>query len=277
MTGPVKRPADLLLALVGCLVIGFLLLPVVVVVPMSFNGAPLFEIIPSRPSLVQYERLFTSPEWFDVLWRSVRVAALAMAIATVTGTLAALGTMRLGTKSRSVVEALLISPQIVPSIVIAASAYYVFAMAGLIGSMAGIAIMHAVLAVPFVVILVLSRLESIDPALAQASASLGASPFHTFRLITVPQLRLAFVASGVLAFHVSFDEVVLALFLSGARTKTLPVKLWDSILFEVSPLLPAISTVVIVASVLIVVPTMWLQNRSGRAKGGRRKGSESTV
>ncbi|MBI2741366.1 MAG: ABC transporter permease [Rhodospirillales bacterium] len=257
-----KRPADLGLALIGCLVIGFLLLPVIVVIPMSFNAAPVFEVIPSQPSLVQYERLFGSREWFDVLWRSVQIALFAMVIATAMGTLAALGAVRLGAKARSGIEALLISPQIVPSIVLAASAYYLFAAVGLVGSIAGIAIMHAVLALPFVVILLLSRLASIDPALAQASASLGASPVRTSWLITLPQLRLAFVTSGVLAFHVSFDEVVLSLFLSGARTKTLPVKLWDSILFEVSPLLPAISTVVVVGSILIVVPAMLLQKRS---------------
>ncbi len=266
MPGIFRKPADLALAVIGCAVIAFLLLPVVIVVPMSFNAASLFEVIPSQPSLIQYERLFGSPEWFDVLWRSVRIALFAMVIAATVGTLAALGTIRLGSKARSTVEALLISPQIVPSIVLAASAYYVFAMVGLVGSIAGIAIMHAVLALPFVVILLLSRLESIDPALAQASASLGASPVRTFWLITLPQLRLAFVASGILAFHVSFDEVVLALFLSGARTKTLPVKLWDSILFEVSPLLPAISTLVVVGSIMIVLPAMWLQSRTTRAK-----------
>ncbi|HEX2891175.1 ABC transporter permease [Vineibacter terrae] len=261
-----KKPADLALAVIGCLVIGFLLLPVVVVLPMSFNAAPYFEIIPSQPSFIQYERLFSSADWFEVLWRSVHVAALATLIASVVGVLAALGTVRLGARWRSMAEALLLSPQIIPSVVIAASAYYVFATFGLVGSVAGIALMHALLAVPFVVILVLSRLESLDPAMVQASASLGASPVRTFWLVTLPQLKLTLVASSVLAFHVSFDEVVVALFLSGARTKTLPVKLWDSILFEVSPLLPAISTVVVLASVLIVGSAMWLQRRPDRAE-----------
>ncbi len=257
-----RRFLEAALAVYGCAVIAFLMLPIIVVIPMSFNAAPVFEIIPSQPSFIQYQRLFASPDWLTVLWRSVRIASIAMVTATIIGTLAALGTARLGWKARSLLEALLISPQIVPSIVIAASAYYVFAMLGLIGSITGIVIMHALIALPFVMILVQSRLQSINPDFAQASASLGASPVRTFLLITLPQLRLALIGAGVLAFHVSFDEVVLALFLSGARTKTLPVKLWDSILFEVSPLLPAISALVILVPLLIIAPVIWVQRRS---------------
>jgi len=265
-----KRLFEVGLAGFGCLVISFLLLPIVVVIPMSFNSAPIFELIPSQPSLDQYRRLLDSPDWLDVLWRSMRIAAAAMVVATIVGTLAALGATRLPPRLRSAVEALLIAPQIVPSIVIAATSYYMFAALGLIGSVTGIVVMHSLIALPFVVIMVQSRLQSIGPDLAQASASLGAGPFTTFRLITLPQIRMALIGAGVLAFHVSFDEVVLALFLSGARTKTLPVKLWDSILFEVSPLLPAISTLVILIPLVLVLPVLWLQRRSrgGRTNGG---------
>ncbi|MGE0716826.1 MAG: ABC transporter permease [Alphaproteobacteria bacterium] len=261
-----RRILEIGLALFGCLVIGFLLLPIVIVVPMSFNAAPIFEFIPSQPSFDQYRRLLDSPDWLDVLWRSIRIATIAMIVATIVGTLAALGIIRLPPRARSAVEALVISPQIVPSIVIAASSYYMFAALGLIGSVTGIVVMHALIALPFVVIMVQSRLQSIGPDLAQASASLGAGPLTTFRLITLPQLRMALIGAGVLAFHVSFDEVVLALFLSGARTKTLPVKLWDSILFEVSPLLPAISTLVILIPLALALPVMLLQRRAGTGK-----------
>ncbi|MBS0222510.1 MAG: ABC transporter permease [Proteobacteria bacterium] len=257
-----KRLFEAGLAVYGCAVIAFLILPIIVIIPMSFNAAPVFEVIPSQPSFSQYQRLFNSPEWLTVLWRSVEIAASAMVTSTIIGVLAALGTLRLGSRARSLFEAMLISPQIVPSVVIAASAYYVFALLGLIGSIAGIVIMHALIALPFVLILVQSRLQSINPDFAQASASLGAAPLQTFWLITMPQLRLALIGAAVLAFHVSFDEVVLSLFLSGARTKTLPVKLWDSIMFEVSPLLPAISALVILIPLLVIAPAIWLQRRS---------------
>ena len=232
-------------------VIAFLLLPVAIVIPMSFNDSMVFEVMPSRPSLSQYHRLFTDPAWMDVLWRSVQVAAAVMFVATAVGTLAALGISRLSGNLKSFAEALSISPQIVPSVVIAVSSYYVFSTIGLIGSITGIVIAHTLIALPFVVILVQSRLQSLDPDLTLASASLGADPAQTFFRITVPQLKLSLLGAGVLAFHVSFDEVVLALFLTGARTKTLPVKLWDSILFEVTPILPAISTVVIAIPIVV--------------------------
>jgi ABC-type spermidine/putrescine transport system permease subunit II len=250
------------LAVYAIAVIAFLLLPIVIVVPMSFNDAPVFEIIPSNPSLNQYRRLFASSAWMDALWRSVQIAFVVMLVATIIGTLTALGISRLHRNARSIAEAVFISPQIIPSIVIATSSYYLFTKLGLVGSTAAVVIMHALIALPFVVVMVQTRLQSISPDLAQASASLGAGPFRTFARITLPQLRLALIGAGVLAFHISFDEVVLALFLSGARNKTLPVKLWDSILFEVSPVLPAISVVVILIPIVIATPMVLLQRRA---------------
>jgi putative spermidine/putrescine transport system permease protein len=256
------RLGDLLLASYAVAVIAFLLAPVLLVIPMSLSSSTVFELIPSRPSLSQYQKLFTSPEWMEVLWRSVHIATLAMVLATGIGTLAALGIARLGPRGRATAEALFLAPQIVPSVVIAVSAYYVFAAGGLIGSTAGIVTAHALIALPFVVVLVRSRLQSLDPDLALASQSLGASPAKTFFQITMPQLRFTVLGAAVLAFHVSFDEVVLALFLTGTRTKTLPVKLWDSILFEITPILPAISTVVVAIPILFLAALgLWRRLR----------------
>ena len=251
----------LLLCGYAWMVIAFLMLPVVSVVPMSFNDAPIFEIIPSNPSLEQYRRLFASPEWMDVLWRSVRIGLIVMFSATLLGILAASAIVRLPGRHRPVAEALFLAPQIVPSVVIAASAYFIFIQFGMVGTTAGIAIMHTVVALPFVVVLMASRLQSLSPDLAQASASLGAGPIRTFLRVIIPQIGTAVAGSALLAFHVSFDEVVLALFLSGARNKTLPVKLWDAILFEVTPVLPAISTVVLLIPLIGAIPMALLRAR----------------
>jgi ABC-type spermidine/putrescine transport system permease subunit II len=232
---------------------------VIVVIPMSFNDAALFEIIPSSPSITQYSRLFRNPEWMDVLGRSVRVAMAVTVLATVLGTLAALAVSKMPPRGRAAVEAAFISPQIVPSVVIAASAYYVFAWLGLTGTTVGIVITHTLLAFPFVLIIVSSRLVTIGEELSHASASLGANPGQTFLHVIMPQMSLAMVSGAVLAFHVSFDEVVLALFLSGVRSKTLPVKLWESILFEVSPMLPAVSTLALVIPLIVVLPILVWQ------------------
>jgi ABC-type spermidine/putrescine transport system permease subunit II len=250
------RAGRLLLAAHGWLVIGFLLLPVAAVVPMSFNDLGVFEVIPANPSLAQYRKLFASPDWMEVMWRSMQIALLVTVMATTVGILAAAAVARLRPRSRAAVEAVFLAPQIVPSVVIAASAYYLFARLGLVGTMTGIVIMHTVIAMPFVVILMGSRLQSLSPDLAQASASLGAGPIRTFIRVIVPQVGTAIAGSALLAFHASFDEVVLALFLSGARNKTLPVKLWDAILFEVSPILPAISTLVMLIPLVALLPLL---------------------
>ncbi len=247
-----KTLAELGLTAYATAVIAFLLIPVAIVIPMSLTDSLVFEVVPSRLSLSQYFRLFSNAAWMEVLGRSIQVATAVMFAATALGTLAAMGIMRLTGAPEAFAEALFIAPQIVPSVVIAVSSYYVFSRSGLVGTTLGIVIAHTLIALPFVVVLVRSRLQSLDPDLTLASASLGASPAQTFFRITVPQLRITLFGAGILAFHVSFDEVVLALFLTGARNKTLPVKLWDSILFEVTPILPAISTVVIAIPILFV-------------------------
>lgn len=255
-----------LLATVAIATIAFLLLPVFAVIPMSFNDSTRFELIPSNPSLRQYKAFFADQRWMDSFWLSVRIAAIVTVAATVLGILAALAIGRLPKRLRALVEAVFMSPQIIPSVVIAASAYYIFVELGIVGTIAGIAIMHTVVALPFVVIMIGSRLQSLSADLLHASANLGAGPWRTFWRVTLPQMGTAVVGSALLAFHVSFDEVVLSLFLSGARNKTLPVRLWDSILFEVTPILPAISTIVllvpITGALLLLMARKWRQSQS---------------
>jgi putative spermidine/putrescine transport system permease protein len=205
------------LGTLGGAVLLFLAVPVLSVIPMSFSSSMVFELIPRDPGLSQYRRFFSSPEWMAALGRSFQVALGTTVVATTMGTLAALGLRRLRGPRRAVLEALLIAPRIVPSIVLAVALYFVFSQAGLVGTISGLVLAHSVLAFPFVVVL---------------------------------------VGSALFAFNVSFDEVVVTLFISGVRTKTLPVKVWDAILYEITPILPAISTVIIVASVLLLTPLL---------------------
>ncbi len=258
---PRSRIARILLAACAVLTIGFLLFPVLAIIPMSFNDAPKFELIPSNPSFEQYRRLFSSPDWMEALWRSVRIGLIVMVAATVLGSAAALAIARLPSRWRPIVEATFMAPQIIPSVVIAASAYFLFIKFGMQGTVSGIAIMHTVVALPFVVVMLGSRLQSLSPDMAQASSNLGAGPLRTFWYITIPQIKTALIGAGMLAFHASFDEVVLALFLSGARNKTLPVKLWDTILFEVTPILPAISVLVLSIPMLGILLLLLLRLR----------------
>ncbi len=250
------------LALVGGSVLAFLVVPVISVIPMSFSSSMVFELIPTAPSLSQYRRFFSGPEWMVALGRSVQVALGTTVVATTLGTIAALGLVRIRSRWRPVLEAALISSRIVPSIVFAVAAYFVFSQVGVVGTVGGLILAHSVLAFPFVVVLVSSALYSFDRSLEEASKSLGAGPIRTFFRITFPQIRLAVFGGALFAFNVSFDEVVVTLFISGVYTKTLPVKVWDAILYEITPILPAISTLIIVASVLMLTPLLLYRRRS---------------
>jgi putative spermidine/putrescine transport system permease protein len=253
--------ARALLALIGGGVLAFLVIPMVAIIPMSFSSSMVFELIPTAPGLTQYRQFFSSPDWMLALARSAQVAVGTTLAATTLGTLAALALRRLRPMTRRTLEAMLIAPRIVPTIVFAVAAYYVFASSGLVDTVTGLVLAHTVIAFPFVVIVVGSALSSLPSALEEASSSLGAGPATTFRRIVFPQIRLAVFGSALFAFNVSFDEVIVTLFLSGVRVKTLPVKVWDAILYEITPILPAISTLVILASVLVLTPLLLLRQR----------------
>lgn len=254
--------ARAVLTVLGGSVLAFLVVPVLSVIPMSLSSSMVFELIPTAPGWSQYRRFFGSPEWMVALGRSVQVALGTTVVATTLGTLAALGLVRIRSRWRAVLEAALISSRIVPSIVFAVAAYFVFSQVGLVGKVAGLVVAHSVLAFPFVVVLVSSALHSFDRSLEEASQSLGAGPVRTFFRITFPQIRLAVFGGALFAFNVSFDEVVVTLFISGVHSKTLPVKVWDAILYEITPILPAISTLIIVASVLMLTPLLLYRRRS---------------
>jgi len=249
-------------AAAGGAVLAFLIVPVLSVIPMSFSSSMVFELIPARPGFTQYQRFFASPDWMLALGRSVQVALGTTVVATTLGTLAALGLTRIRSGWRPVLEAALISSRIVPSIVFAVAAYFVFSQVGLVGTVTGLVLAHSVLAFPFVVVLVASALDGFDRSLEEASGSLGAGPVRTFFRITVPHIRLAVFGGALFAFNVSFDEVVVTLFISGVHTKTLPVKVWDAILYEISPILPAISTLIIAVSLLLLTPLLLHRRRA---------------
>jgi putative spermidine/putrescine transport system permease protein len=240
----------------------FLVAPVLAVIPMSFSSSGLLELIPSDPGLSQYRQFFASSDWMEALVHSFQVASGTTVIATVTGVSAALGLARLPPGARQAVEALLVLPRIVPTIVFAVAAYSVYLRIGLVGSVFGLVLAHSVLATPFVVIVVGSALRGFDRSLSEASLSLGGSPVVTFFRIVLPQIRMAVLGGAFFAFNISFDEVVVTLFISGIRSKTLPVKVWDALQYEITPILPAISVIVILMTLLLLAPLLVIRRRA---------------
>jgi len=259
------RAGRAMVAAPGVAVLFFLVAPVLAVIPMSFSTSGIFELIPSEPGLDQYRRFFESPEWMRALRTSLQVALGTTVVATVVGVSAALGLARMPKGARAVLEAILILPRIVPTIVFAVAAYSVYLKFGLVGTVTGLVLAHSVLAAPFVVVFVGSALRVFDWTQVEASRSLGAGPTVTFFRVILPQIRLSVLGSALFAFNLSFDEVVVTLFISGIHSKTLPVKVWDAIQYEIAPILPAISTLVIATTLLLLVPVLLAARRTSIA------------
>jgi putative spermidine/putrescine transport system permease protein len=244
------------------LILLFLTLPIVVVMVVSFSSASYLSFPPSAFGLRWYRAYLGSGGWLRSTWLSLWVAAAVVMLATVLGTLAALGIARLPRALRVLAAALILSPLIVPVIVVAIGIYYSFARYGLVGSPAGLILAHTCLAVPFVVSSVSASLTRIDPRLEQAALSLGATPSGTFFQVTLPLIRPGVLVGALFAFVTSFDELVVALFISGSGAVTLPRRMWDDLLFQIDPTIAAVSSLTIVLTVVLMGCAHLLRKRA---------------
>jgi putative spermidine/putrescine transport system permease protein len=259
-----QRLAGMALAVLTALVLVFLVAPILIIVPLSFSSGSFFHYPLPGFSLRWYQDFFASTFWLPSVWNSLIVGSAATFLATMLGTLAALGMWRARFPGQGLLLALLISPMVVPVIIIAVGVYFAFAPLGLTDGYAGLILAHTTLAVPFVVITVLATLSGFDRNLLRAAASLGAPPVTTFRRVTLP-LILPGVASGaVFAFAASFDEVVVALLIAGPGQRTLPRQMFAGINDNISLTITAAATMLIVISLVFMVFVGWLQRRSQR-------------
>lgn len=234
------RRGRLLLSVVAGLVFAFMMLPLLVVFPISVSSASYLQFPPPGFSWQWYQRYFEDPVWIEATIRSVKVALLCTAIAMALGVPLSFALVRSRLRFMRVADRVVAAPIIVPTIVISIAIYSLFSKLQLIGAWYGIAIAHAILVLPFVVILVSAGLRTFDEAQEQAAMGLGASwPMAVWR-VTLPQLRPSLVSAGFLAFVGSFDELVVAMFLSGAQM-TLPKKMFDNIMLEIDPTIAAVS------------------------------------
>lgn len=244
----------------GAVVLAFLLLPVFAVVPASVNDASFIRIPPETLSWRWYERFWADRGWMASLTNSAKVATIATIFAVVIGTLAAIGIERLPRQARTVALGLVLSPIIVPVIMISVALYYVTRSLGLYGTMLGLALSHAILCLPFVVINVGVSLQRLDPNLVRAAEGLGAGPGRVFRTVTLPAIVPGLAGGGAFAFVTSFDEVVISIFIAGIGAKTLPVKLWEQIRIEFTPVAAVGSTLILVLTIVLFVAVQWLRH-----------------
>jgi putative spermidine/putrescine transport system permease protein len=260
-----ERAAAVAVRVFTALVLVFLVAPILVVIPLSFNDSAYFSYPMTGFSLRWYDMLLTSEDWRRAFVNSIVIGAGSTLLATALGTLAALGLSRPVFPLRGIVMPLLISPMIIPIVVVAVGLYLVFAPLGLTSSYLGVILAHTALGTPFVVITVTATLMSFDHNLTRAAASLGAGPLTVFRRITLPLILPGVATGGIFAFATSFDEVIVILFIGGAEQKTIPRQMWTGIRDEINPSILAMATLLTCFAIALFIAIDWLQGRSAKA------------
>ncbi|MCQ4348951.1 ABC transporter permease [Pseudomonas stutzeri] len=263
---PVERLWYYALRLLCGLILLFLILPVLVIVPLSFNSGT-FLVYPLQGfSLRWYEEFFTSSDWLRALKNSLIIAPAATVLAMVFGTLASIGLTRGEFRGKALLMSILISPMVVPVVIVAVASYLFFAPLGLGNSYLSLILVHAVLGVPFVIITVTATLQGFNHNLVRAAANLGASPLTAFRRVTLPLIAPGVISGALFAFATSFDEVVVTLFLAGPEQATLPRQMFSGIRENLSPTIAAAATLLIGFSVLLLLTLEWLRGRSEKLR-----------
>jgi putative spermidine/putrescine transport system permease protein len=241
------------MAALGALTVFYLLAPTLVIIPMSFTEASILSFPPDGFSLRWYDQMLTRSEWSTGLRNSAVVAVLTAIVATLLGTLAALGITRGRFPGRTLLNALALSPLIVPVVIIAIGMFSLFVQWRISGSIVGLVAAHTALALPFVIVNVATSLRTMDRNLELAAANLGATPARSFLRITLPIIFPGVLAGAIFAFITSWDEVVVAIFLTSARFRTLPVEMWEQVRQVVDPTVAAVSTTLLVVTTALLL------------------------
>lgn len=252
------------LPLYGVLVLVFLCLPVLIVAPMSFSSAQSLEFPPPGFSLRWYDALFSNPVWIEAGRNSLILATVASTIALICGTTAAYVLVRGNFVGRSAVEANIIAPMIVPSIITAVALYIFFARAGILGSFGGLILGHTVLIVPYVVLVMQSAIRGFDHRIEQVAATLGASRWQVLTRVTLPNIRPSAAAAWIFSFVLSFDEVVITIFVSGTHL-TIPKRMFAELALQVNPTITAVATLLIACNLVALGLLLVVTRRGGMA------------
>ncbi|MEL6503751.1 MAG: ABC transporter permease [Pseudomonadota bacterium] len=280
--------------LICTLIFLFLIAPVLIVIPLSFNAEPYFTFTPAMLALDPegwstrwYDRILTfgmlrpdalrDGDWWADVWanahwvtaakNSIFIGVFATLLATALGTLAALGLSRPEMPYRRAIMAMLISPMIVPLIIVATGLTFFYADVNLASTYTGVILAHATLGIPFVIITVTATLVGFDHSLTRAAKSLGASEWRTFRQVMFPLIMPGVISGALFAFVTSFDEVVVVLFVGDLREPTIPRQMWNGIREQISPTILAVATILVLLSILLLTTVELLRRRSERLRG----------
>ena len=252
----------------------FLIAPILVIIPLSFNAEPYFTFTEGMMSLKSdaystrwYADIAKNPQWAFSAVNSIIVAVCSTLLATFLGTLAALGLSQSHMPYKSAVMGVLISPMIVPLIISAAGMFFFYSNIGLAQTLPGLILAHAVLGTPFVVITVTATLTGFDDSLTRASQSLGADSRKTFFKVQMPLILPGVISGALFAFITSFDEVVIVFFLAGFEQRTIPRQMWAGIREQISPTILAVATILVLVSILLLTTVELLRRRSEKLRG----------
>jgi mannopine transport system permease protein len=234
------------------LILFFLVLPTLIVLPMSVGTASYIQFPPQGLTLRWYADYFRDPDWMAATWFSLKIALATTASATAIGTLAAIAFVRGSLPGAQLLQALSLSPLVIPHIVLAVALYLVFAPIGLTGNFAGFLVAHTMLSVPYVVITVTAALQGFDPQLELAALNCGATRPRAFFTVVLPNIVPGVAAGAVFAFLNSFDEATVAFFISGIEGKTITRKLFEDIDYNLTPVIAAVSSVMVLLSLVLM-------------------------
>jgi putative spermidine/putrescine transport system permease protein len=260
----ITHGARLWLYAVAVLVLLLLVIPTLLVIPMSFSASQYLEFPPREWSLRWYKSYFNSASWMQATATSLKAGLLTALVATPLATMAAYGLHVSRLRHARLLLMLLLTPMVVPVILIGIGMFYAYVKLKLVNSLLGLVLAHSMLAIPVVMIVVGSALKSFDLDQELVARSLGASRLKAFWLVTLPQIKFSVVTGAVLAFLTSFDEIIVSLFVSGGPNSTLTRNMFNALRDQVDPTIAAISTLIIVVTSLLLVVTQFLGKPASR-------------
>jgi putative spermidine/putrescine transport system permease protein len=248
-----SRPYRVAFVLVCALVLLYLILPVLIIAPMSFSGARFLAFPPPSLSLRWYQEYVGNAAWMQATRVTLTVAVLAVAIATPLGVAAAYAVSQSTWRIMRVIHMTLLLPLVVPIIITAVGIFFVYAKVGLVASLTGLVLANVMLGLPYVVISVVAGLQSFDATQEMVARSLGMNRLRSFFAVTLPQIKASVIAGGIFAFISAMDETIVALFISGGQYQPLTKRMFTALRDEIDPTIAAISTLMTAASFMLVL------------------------
>ena len=242
----------------------FLLLPILFIIALSFGNSRWLIFPPPGWTLKWYEELFADPRWIGAALTSAKIGVIVMVISVVLGLLASLALVRGTFRGRAVLRAFFLTPMVLPVVIVAVALYAAFLRLGLNGTLPGFVIAHVIVALPFAIITITGALETFDPAIEDAAILCGASPWEARLRVTLPGIRHGLFSAAIFSFLISWDEVVLAIFMASPTLQTLPVKVWTTLRQDLTPVIAAASTLLVLLTVVLMIAAALIRKGKSR-------------